>query len=232
VHSAEVLDHRSASRRSVRPRFPRTLPRRDGKHTDEKRGHRHTPRLTRRRERHTDCQSAASAAALESSSGLKVVHPTLSDSERRRDRPPNTLSLRYILRSPDTRLRACMSGSALVTAPNLHRVTSGLSRFSAFGLVARCNFEKIDIPGAGRRTPIASVSQFVAWRSVSVGSVARCFNGTHERLSNYSCRRSGACFKRPAHTVLRQERRISLEVGSARSGTMRETIERRLRERR
>jgi hypothetical protein len=33
-----------------------------------------------------------------------------------------------------------VSASELVTAPNLHRMTSGLSHFSAFGLVAQCNF--------------------------------------------------------------------------------------------
>ena len=73
-------------------------------------------------------------------SGLKVVHPTLSDSERHSGTLRNSLSLRQLSRWLDVCPCALMSDLELVTAPNLHRMTSGLSHFSAFGLVARCKF--------------------------------------------------------------------------------------------
>jgi hypothetical protein len=72
-------------------------------------------------------------------SALVRVHPTRSDSERHRGTPRNSLSLRYILACLGAWLCASVSALELVTAPNLHRMTSGLSRFSAFGVVARCN---------------------------------------------------------------------------------------------
>jgi hypothetical protein len=41
-----------------------------------------------------------------------------------------------------TRARRCVpvSDSEFLTAPNLHEMSSGLSHFFAFGLVAQCNF--------------------------------------------------------------------------------------------
>lgn len=73
-------------------------------------------------------------------SGLKVLHPTPSDSERHRGAPRNSLSLRSILRWRDALLSAPVSAWELVTAPNLHQMTNGFPHFSAFGLVAQCNF--------------------------------------------------------------------------------------------
>ena len=54
----------------------------------------------------------------------------------------------------------------------------------------------------------------------------------YEGFSISRRRRFGARLERAAHAVLRQERRISLEVRSPRASAMRETLERDLRERR
>jgi hypothetical protein len=75
-----------------------------------------------------------------STSGLKVVHCTLSHAEPLRTAPLNTLSFKVFYSAKHALPCVPVSQVELVTAPNLHEMTSGFPQFSAFGLVVQCNF--------------------------------------------------------------------------------------------
>ena len=73
-----------------------------------------------------------------STGGLKVVHPTLSRSERHRGAPRNALISCVSIAVTHALLCVLMSAPESVTALNLHEMTNGFP--CALGLFAQCNF--------------------------------------------------------------------------------------------